>query len=130
MTTNMREEIIEIADKYCSFFNIARQDLFQKGKHKGGKKKKVVNGVNVATIRMALGYYLSTYYPVSLTEIAGVIGYNDHSTISTNNQKIFYYIKNQDKYFTYYYNLLLDLGSLYNPIQFLKLNKNQVGLLN
>jgi chromosomal replication initiation ATPase DnaA len=126
MTENMRDQVIQLADKYCQLNNVTRYDLFQKGKHKGSKKKKVVNGANVATIRMALGYYFTLYFPMSLVEIAGLIGYSDHSSISTNNKKIRYYIKNNDKYFMYYYNLLQDLGSFYTPMILIQRNKSQL----
>ena len=125
----VRDRIISIVDQYCAMHNITRENLFESGKHKGAKKRRSINGVNVATIRMALGYYLSNNFPVSLTEVASYIGYNDHSTISYNNKKIYFYIKNQDKYFLYFYNPLVEIGKLYEPVKFDRISRNQFALL-
>lgn len=118
MIQTMRDKMVAIADRYCQCYGITRQDLFQKSKYKNGKKKKVVNGVNVATLRMALGYYLSNNFPASLTEVALLIGYNDHSTISYNNQRIYFYIKNNDPFFMQHYKILETIGAEYEPIKF------------
>ena len=125
MTLTMKDKMVAIADKYCEFYGVTRQDLFSTHKCKGGKKRKLINGVNVATIRMALGYYLSSSFPTTLIEVAGIIGYNDHSTISYNNKKIYFYIKNQDYYFMDFYRILEEIGSLYAPVTFTKRNKSQ-----
>lgn len=130
MSQTMRQQMVDIADKFCEVYGVSRQDLFQKNKHKGGKRKRIVNGVNVANIRMALGYYLSNNFPVSLTEVAGLIGYEDHSTISYNNQRIYFYIKNQDTKFMYYWAILNEIGNLYQPVKFQRISINQVALLN
>ena len=125
MTLTMQDKMVAIADKYCEFYGVTRQDLSSTYKCKGGKKRKVINGVNVATIRMALGYYLSNNFPATLMQVASVIGYNDHSTISYNNKKIYFYIKNQDYYFMDFYRVLEEIGSLYAPVKFTKVNKSQ-----
>ena len=129
MIDTMRTQMIEIADKFCEVYGITRYDLFQSNKHKGGKVKKVVNGINTSTIRMALGYYLTNNFPVSLTEVAHLIGYKDHSTISYNNQRIYFYIKNQDARFMYYYTILNEIGSLYPVVNFKRINKNQLAIV-
>lgn len=125
MTLTMQDKMVAIADKYCEFYGVTRQDLSSTYKCKGGKKRKVINGVNVATIRMALGFYLSNTFPVTLMQVAAIIGYNDHSTISYNNKKIYFYIKNQDYYFMDFYRVLEEIGSLYAPVRFTKVNKSQ-----
>lgn len=124
MTLTMHDKMVAIADKYCEFYGVTRQDLSSTYKCKGGKKRKVINGVNVATIRMALGYYLSNNFPATLMQVAAIIGYNDHSTISYNNKKIYFYIKNQDYYFMDFYRVLEEIGSLYAPVKFTKINKS------
>jgi chromosomal replication initiation ATPase DnaA len=130
MSEGMKQQMINIADKFCEVYGVTRQDLFQKHNYKGGKKKKVVNKVNVSNLRMALGYYLANYYPISLTEVAKLIGYNDHSTISYNNQKIYFYIKNNDEKFMKYWFVLNEIGKVYNHIKFSRINKNQLALEN
>lgn len=121
-----RDKMIEIADRFCSAYGVERTDLFQTSKIKNAKKKKVVKGVNVATLRMALGYYLSNNFPVTLTEVALLIGYNDHSTISYNNQRIYFYIKNNDPFFMQHYNILEKIGTEYEPIKFKRIRQTYI----
>lgn len=123
----IHETIIEIADKYANIFRITRQDLFQTNRYKGGKRKKTINGVSVSTMRMALGYYISNNYPITLTNLSQLIGYSDHSTISTNNKTVYFYIKNNDPYFMSYYRPLEEIGSLYINYNVLR---NKFGLLS
>jgi chromosomal replication initiation ATPase DnaA len=123
MIKTTKDQIVEIIDKFCNIYGVKKEDLSLKNKYKNGKKKKVVNGVNVSTIRMALGYYISNNFPVSITETAALIGYNDHSTISNNNQKIYFYIKNNDQYFMSYYSILSEIGSEYNLIKFTRIGQ-------
>lgn len=126
MNETMRDKMIAITDKYCEAHGIKREDLFSKAKTPNAKKKKVINGVNVSTMRMALGYYLSNRFPASLTEIALIIGYTDHSTISYNNQRIYFYIKNQDAYFMQYYNVLEEIGKMYEQIKFVRIRNKAI----
>lgn len=119
----VREKMLSIIEQYCEMHGIKRETLFEYGKHKGAKKKRNINGVPVATLRMALAYYLSNNFPVSLTDVAQLIGYADHSTISYNNKKIYFYLKNQDKYFLYFYNPLVELGNLYEPVKFNRISR-------
>lgn len=130
MILTMRQEIVNIADKFCEVYGITRQDLFQSNKYKGGKKKKVVNGVNVSTIRMALGYYLTDNFPITISEVASLIGYNDHSTISYNNQRIYFYIKNGDVKFSYYWAILNEIAKEYNPRRYKRIDNNVIIKLN
>jgi hypothetical protein len=120
MIQTMRNQIISIADKYCEAYGINRFDLFQDNNYKGGKKKKVINGVNVSTLRMALGYYITNTFPITISETAKIIGYKDHSTICTNNKKIYFYLKNNDTYFMPYYTILQAIGTLYAPVRYSK----------
>lgn len=126
MIDTMRSTIIEIANKYCELYGITRYDLFQKGKHKRSIKKRLVNGVSVCNIRMALGYYLVNHFPITLNEAASLIGYNDHSTICFNNKKIYFYIKNNDEKFMSFYSVLLEVGKQYPTFKLKRINKNQI----
>ncbi len=121
-----KDKMVEIADRYCSLYGITRQDLFRTNKIKNAKKRKVYNGVNISTLRMALGYYLSNNFPATLTEIAMLIGYNDHSTISYNNQRIYFYIKNNDPFFMQHYKLLETIGAEYEPVKFHRFRQNYI----
>jgi len=126
MIKTKQDEIIQIINEFCNIHGINKEDLSIKNKHKNGKKKKVINGVNVAVIRIGLGDYFTTKYPLSLTEAVKLIGYNDHSTISNNNQKIYFYIKNNDKYFMSYYNVLEQIGSKYEQMKFIRIGQKAI----
>lgn len=126
MIETLRDKMVTIADKYCEVYGITRQDLFQTHKYRKGGKRRVLNGVNISSIRMALGYYLSNHFPVTLTEVALLIGYNDHSTVSYNNQKIYFYIKNKDPFFMSYYSILEQIGQMYEPIKFTRIRQKAI----
>jgi predicted transcriptional regulator with HTH domain len=125
----VRDKMIAVTEKYCEMHGIKREDLFQKHKHSKAKKKKVVNGVNVSQLRMALGFYLYKNFPASLTEVAHIVGYEDHSSISGSFKKIYFYIKNEDAYFMRFYKPLEEVGQLYEPVKFDRITSNQYALL-
>ncbi len=59
--------------------------------------------VRLAEIRMALSYFLYMHCPLRLTEIAPLVGYKDHSTMSIYRKRIEFYIQTEDpKFFPYY----------------------------
>jgi len=117
------EKINSVIEMYCTMHDIKPEDLTKKGRHKGAKKFRSINGVNVATIRMALSYYIANNFPISLVEVARAVGYADHSTISYNNKKIYFYLKNQDKYFLHFYNPLIEIGKLYEPVLYKRISR-------
>jgi chromosomal replication initiation ATPase DnaA len=112
MNQEQTKQLIELVDKYCESYGITRKDLFVTS---GGKKRKVIGPVSLSTMRMALGHYIYHNYPVTLTQIARIIGYNDHSVISYHYTKIKNYIKNNDIVFMSYYNNLLEVAKEYPP---------------
>ena len=67
--------------------------------------------VRLAEVRMALSYFLYMYCPLKLVQIAPLVGYADHSTMSIYRKKIEHYIKTEDPRFYPYYLTIIDLAS-------------------
>ena len=67
--------------------------------------------VRLAEVRMALSYFLYTYCPLKLVHIAPLVGYADHSTMSTYRKRIEHYIQTEDPKFFPYYLTIIDLAS-------------------
>lgn len=67
--------------------------------------------VRLAEIRMALSYFLYMYCPLKLVQIAPLVGYADHSTMSIYRKKIEHYIATEDPRFFPYYLTIIDLAS-------------------
>jgi len=117
MTQEQTKQLLNLINEFCESYGIKREDLFNK---KPGKAKvKVINNngaislISLSTMRMALGHYIYNTYPLTLTQIAGLIGYADHSVMSYHYRKIHHYIKSNDAIFMSYYNNLLDIAKKY-----------------
>jgi hypothetical protein len=67
--------------------------------------------VRLAEIRMALSYFLYMHCPLRLTEIAPLVGYKDHSTMSIYRKRIEFYIQTEDQKFFPYYLKVIDIAS-------------------
>jgi chromosomal replication initiation ATPase DnaA len=112
MNQEQTKQLIALVDAYCESYGITRKDLF---KMYGTKRARLKGAVSMSTMRMALGHYIYHNYPVTLSQIARLIGYSDHSVISYHYTKITNYIKNNDVVFMSYYNNLLDVAKTYPP---------------
>jgi hypothetical protein len=110
---NTREQAIQLVQAACDFYGITLQQLqsirgrnhFKICKDQDGKV------VRIAEIRMALSYFIYRHCPMKLTEIAPLVGYKDHSTMSTYRQRIEHYIETEDPRFFPYYLKIIDLAS-------------------
>jgi chromosomal replication initiation ATPase DnaA len=110
---NTKDQAIELINKTCEFYNISIERL-QKGKRKNHCKViKDLNGkkVRLSEIRMALSYFIYKYCPLKLVEVAPLVGYSDHSTMSIYRHKIEYYINTEDPQFYPYYLKVIDIAS-------------------
>jgi AraC-like DNA-binding protein len=107
---NTKEQAKELIKLYCEHFSIKPSNLKRTTIYarKIFKKKNLV--INTATIRMSLGYFLFMHFPLTIKEIAYMIGYTDHSPISSQRKQISHYINNQDNFFMSYYSVLLSLA--------------------
>jgi hypothetical protein len=112
---NTSEQAKELIIKYCEHYGINAKDLRPR---KSGYPMKVIvkngNYINIASMRMALGYFLFLHFPLRIKEVALLVGYTDHSPLSSQRKQIKCYIENNDGYFMPYYSSLLNLASEMN----------------
>lgn len=101
---------------YCNEYDIHPNELF-KTWGKSSKPAKVIRGIHVDFMRMALGHYITVNFPLYSQEIAKLIGYRDRSSISSNERKTIQYISMRDPYFIPYWDKITEIGELYKPKQ-------------
>jgi chromosomal replication initiation ATPase DnaA len=110
---NTTEQAIQLVQTACDFYKITLKQLQSLRGRNHFKICKDDNGnvVRIAEIRMALSYFIYQHCPMKLVEIAPLVGYKDHSTMSTYRQKIEHYIETEDPKFYPYYLKVIDLAS-------------------
>jgi chromosomal replication initiation ATPase DnaA len=110
---NTREQAIQLVQAACDFYGITLKQLQSLRGRNHFKICKDDNGntVRIAEIRMALSYFIYQHCPMKLVEIAPLVGYKDHSTMSTYRQRIEHYIETEDPKFYSYYLKVIDLAS-------------------
>jgi chromosomal replication initiation ATPase DnaA len=110
---NTKEQAIQLVQAACDFYGITLKQLQSLRGRNHFKICKDDNGntVRIAEIRMALSYFIYQHCPMKLVEIAPLVGYKDHSTMSTYRMKIEYYIATEDPKFYPYYLKVIDLAS-------------------
>jgi len=110
-TPNQAKELVE---KYCELYGIQPKNLKRKSAYPFKVIIKNDKYINIASMRMALGYFLFLHFPLRIKEVAVLVGYADHSTLSSQRKQITSYIENNDSYFMPYYatlyNLAIELG--------------------
>ena len=104
---NKREQAIALINQVCCFYNIDENVLRVGGKVYERDKNKV----RLSEIRMALSYFLYKHCPLKLVEIAALVGYSSHSTISTYRNRVQRYIDTEDDKFLPYYFKVIDIAS-------------------
>lgn len=110
---NTRDQAIQLVQATCNYYGITLHHLQQINRKNHFRVWKNEDGVKVrlAEIRMALSYFIYRYCPIKLTEIAPLVGYKDHSTMSTYRKRIEFYIETEDERFYPYYLKIIDLAS-------------------
>jgi hypothetical protein len=110
---NTREQAIQLVQAACDFYGITLKQLqsLRGRNHFKICKDEDGNTVRIAEIRMALSYFIYRHCPMKLTEIAPLVGYKDHSTMSTYRSRIESYIETEDLKFFPYYLKVIDLAS-------------------
>lgn len=98
----------KIVSEYIGYYGITKDELFKS--YKGIGRLKVIRGVHVDCIRMALAYYLKKTTPLSLYEIRDLVGYKCHSTIVQNKENISGYIETKDRIFYPYWDKLMEIS--------------------
>jgi chromosomal replication initiation ATPase DnaA len=133
---NTKEQAELLIDKVCEYYKIRRSALTRKGStrpprlvvyYEGDNKVKV----NLASLRMALSYYLNTYTNIPLSIVGPMCGYQDHSTIIYNKKRAEAYIKCEDYLFFPYWQTVNNLAKELNiNTQYVRvMNKNTITML-
>ena len=109
---NTTQQAKKLVENYCEHYGININDLKRR---RGGNIAKVIlkneNHVNTASMRMALAYFIFMHFPIRIKEIASIVGYTDHSPISSQRSVVDNYIKNDDPFFMPYYLNVLKLAN-------------------
>ncbi len=110
---NTKDQAIQLIDKVCEHYKITHNQMTAMSKTNHFKICKNSDNelVRLAEIRMALSYFLYMHCPLRLTEIAPLVGYKDHSTMSIYRKRIEFYIETEDSKFYPYYLKVIDLAS-------------------
>ena len=110
---NTREQAIQLVQAVCNYYGITLAQL-QEVKRKNHFKITYNDKgelVRLSEIRMALSYFIYRHCPLKLVEIAPMVGYKDHSTMSIYRKKIDFYIETEDPKFFPYYLKVIDIAS-------------------
>lgn len=107
---NTHEQAKQLVEKYCQQYNLEPRNLRRKSSYPFKVVIKDNNYINTASMRMALGYFLFMHFPLRIKEIAVMVGYASHSTLSSQRKTIQNYIQNNDSYFMPYYASLYKLA--------------------
>ena len=113
---NTKDQAIQLIDKVCEHYKIKHEQMTAMSKTNHFKICKNSDGqlVRLAEIRMALSYFLYMHCPLKLTQIAPLVGYKDHSTMSIYRKRIEFYIETEDPQFYPYYLKVIDIASELN----------------
>lgn len=110
---NTLEQAQQLIESTCAYYKI---DHSQMTALSGKNHYKVCYNkdgdlVRLAEVRMALSYFLYMHCPLKLVQIAPLVGYADHSTMSIYRKRIEHYITTEDPKFFPYYLKIIDLAS-------------------
>ncbi len=108
---NTQDQAKQLVEKFCELYGIQPKDLRRKSMYPFKVLVRNNKYINTASMRMALGYFLFLHFPLRIKEIAVMVGYADHSTLSSQRKTIANYIENNDSYFMPYYGTLFNLAT-------------------
>lgn len=110
---NTPQQARQLIELYCEHYGIKPEELKRR---KSQQPARVMyrkdNYINTAAMRMALGYFIFMHFPMRIIEIAKLVGYTDHSPLSSQRRTIEHYIENKDPYFYHYYEQIVTLAPL------------------
>lgn len=127
---NTKEQADQLISEVCNFYGFDRNLLTRKGSSKPirviGKGK---NKIDVASIRMALALYLTTYTDINNYVIGPMCGYQDHTTIVYIKKKATYYVELQDDRFIPYWEKVCEIAKQIGMItQYIRVKTNKTML--
>lgn len=105
---NTPEQGLALIKSVCNHYGITDEQLRTESKVAINQRGELIR---LSEIRMALSYFLFKYCPLRLTEIAPLVGYKKHSTISGYRRVVERYIDMEDPHFFPYYIKTIDLAS-------------------
>jgi chromosomal replication initiation ATPase DnaA len=105
---NDKTQVHNLITRYCRTYGVDPSTLTRNNKLRSPKR--VFNGVHVDYMRISLGKYIYENFGLTLKQVAVLIGYQDHSTISSQREKVNHYIKTKDPYFYPYWETLLKIA--------------------
>ncbi|MBM3417418.1 MAG: hypothetical protein FJY17_00680 [Bacteroidetes bacterium] len=98
---NTHEQAIRLIEMVCEEYGLTKKDL--KNKRSKYTKKSQKRYVSICAIRQALSYFIFMHFPIRIADISKMVGYSDHSPLSSQRKKIEHYIKHKDYCFYPYY---------------------------
>jgi len=112
---NTPQQARQLIELYCKQYKIKTSDLKRNNRYYPAKVivRKDAH-VNTSTMRMALAYFIFMHFPLRIKEVAEIVGYNDHSPISSQRKVVENYIQNNDAFFMPYYETLINLANELN----------------
>jgi chromosomal replication initiation ATPase DnaA len=110
---NTKEQAIDLVKAVCDHYRITLEQLQEVKRINHWKVTYNDYGelVRLSEIRMALSYFIYRHCPLKLVEIAPMVGYKDHSTMSIYRKRIEFYIQTEDPKFFPYYLKVIDIAS-------------------
>jgi phage anti-repressor protein len=99
---NTQQQAIKLIEMICDEYKITKQDL-KKKRSAYTKKYNQKHYVSISSIRQSLSYFIYMHFPLTITQVAKMVGYSDHSPLSCQRKQIEHYIKTKDLYFFPYY---------------------------
>ena len=108
---NNHEQATKLIEMICEEYGITMNDL-KKRRSKYTKKSSAKIHISVCSIRQALSYFIFMHFPLRIKEIASMVGYSDHSPLSSQRKQIEHYIKTKDFYFYPYYEKVKEYAEL------------------
>ena len=110
---NTQEKAKQLIQYYCNYYGFEPEKLKRNNKYQPSRVILGEDGyINTSAIRMALGYFIYMHFPMRVIEVAKLVGYTDHSPLSSQRSTIQHYIKTEDPYFYPYYKKLLEFADL------------------
>ena len=99
---NKHEQAKQLIEMICVEYGITMNDLKNR-RSKYTKKSSQKKHISISSIRQGLSYFIFMHFPLKIKEISLMVGYSDHSPLSSQRKQIEFYIKTKDFYFYPYY---------------------------
>jgi hypothetical protein len=99
---NTQQQANILIQMICDEYKITKLDL-KKKRSAYTKKYNQKHYVSISSIRQSLSYFIYIHFPLTITQVAKMVGYSDHSPLSCQRKQIEHYIKTKDLYFFPYY---------------------------